>query len=280
MKQFFQSLFGGHSGILTPVQFRKEFVGVLCTASPDLEITVVQDMELKIKNVHGKEHTVFLYNSYDTYKADPKLKDVVVQRFVASLIETIANEQAFEGLDPSRIIPVVKDRQWLEETRNALISRGAKKLPENVYDDLNDDLIVLYAEDSPKNIRYFSPADLDNAKIDRKHLRNLACENLKKIIPKIERHGGNGLFMVVAGGDYEASLLLFDGIWNDLKSEVRGEIVVAIPTRDLLVVTGSEDTGGIQRMKQIIKDASAKGSYRLTKKMFAYRNGKFEEFYG
>jgi len=278
MKRFFQSLFGGHSDNLTPAQFTKEFVGMLCTASPDLKITVIKELELKIKQPNGKEHTTFLYNTYDTYQTDPKLKEAVLQRFVSSIIENIANEKAFEGLDPGRIIPVVKDRQWLEETRTALMSRGAKKVPEHVYDDLNEDLIVLYAEDSPKNIRYFSPNDLIKAQIDRKNLRSLACENLKKVIPNIERHGENGLYMMAAGGDYEASLLLFDGLWNGMQKEVQGDVVVAIPTRDLLVVTGSDDAEGIKRMKKIIADATAKGSYRLTQKMFVYREGKFAEF--
>ncbi|HTR40776.1 MAG TPA: DUF1444 family protein, partial [Pseudomonadales bacterium] len=80
------------------------------------------------------------------------------------------------------------------------------------------------------------------------------------------------------GGDYEASLLLFDGIWNGIKNEVRGNVIAAIPTRDLLIVTGSEDPEGLQRMKKIIEDATTKGSYRLTKKLFVYREGKFNEF--
>jgi uncharacterized protein YtpQ (UPF0354 family) len=120
-----------------------------------------------------------------------------------------------------------------------------------VYEDFNDDLIVLYAEDSPKNIRYFSPDDLAKAQIDRKDLRNLACENLKRLLPKIEQHGASGLYMLGAGGDYEASLLLFDSIWSGLKEAVRGDVVVAIPSRDVLVVTGSEDAEGIQKMKKI-----------------------------
>ncbi len=278
MKRFFQSIFGGHSDNLTPTQFTKEFIAVLCTASPDLEITITRDLELKLKTASGYEMTSFLNNAYDNYKTDPKLITNVLNRFVSSLLETLADSQSPQKLDPSRIVPVIKDRPWLEETKTALINRGAEKLPENVYEDFNEDLIILYAEDSPKNVRYFGPKDLAEAQIDRKDLKNLACENLKKIIPKIERHGANGLYMMAAGGDYEASLLLFDGLWNGMKSEVQGDVVVAIPTRDLLVVTGSEDAEGIQRMKKIIEDVTAKGSYRLTKKMFVCREGKFREF--
>lgn len=278
MKRFFQSIFGGRSAILTPGQFTNEFVQTLRASSAELDVEITRDLELKITSVAGKIITSYLYNAYDNYKTNPKLKRDTLKRFVSSLLETVADSLANQKLDPDRIVPVIKDRPWLEETKKALINRGAEKLPQNVYEGYNDELIIVYAEDSPKNVRYFGPDDLAEAKIDRKDLRNLATENLKKLIPKMERHGANGFFMIAAGGDYEASLLLFDNLWDEMKSEVKGDVVAAIPTRDLLIVTGSDDAQGIQSMKKIIADATAKGSYRLSKKMFVYRGGKFGEF--
>jgi uncharacterized protein YtpQ (UPF0354 family) len=117
------------------------------------------------------------------------------------------------------------------------------------------------------------------AKVERPELRALACENLKRLLPKIERHGTGGVYMVTAGGDYEASLLLLDSIWSGGEMEVKGEVVVAIPTRDLLLVTGSKDSEGIEKVKRMVKEASS-GAYRLTQKLFVYRSGRFEEFTG
>ena len=199
-----------------------------------------------------------------------------IRRFVTAGLETI--NYPSEGVDRTRIVPVIKDRPWLEETRQALLSRGAKEVPENVYEDFSPDLIILYSEDSPKNIRYFGPKDLEAAKIDRADLRKLACENLKRLLPKIERHGTNGFYMLTAGGDYEASLLLLDSIWSGGQMDVKGEVVVAIPTRDLLLVTGSQNPQGIEKMKQMVKEALSGGAYRLTQKLFVYRNGTFNEF--
>jgi uncharacterized protein YtpQ (UPF0354 family) len=274
----FGSMFGKPDKELTPSQFTSEFVDRFRASMPGVNVVINCDLELKVTTASGHITTSFLHNAYDVYKGDPKAKTEIIDRFVQSHRETVLNSQATESLDRTRIIAVVKDRLWLEETRQAMIKRGAKKLPENVYDDLNADLVVLYAEDSPKNIRYFSPADLEKAGIERKELRTLACENLKRVIPKIERHGGNGLFMLSAGGDYEASLLLFESIWDDFKKEITGDVVVAIPTRDVLIVTGSENTQGLEQMKQIVKKATAEGSYRLTTKLFVYRFGEFEEF--
>jgi uncharacterized protein YtpQ (UPF0354 family) len=266
------------SDILSPSQFTNEYADVLRKSMPGLKVEVVKDMELHVTTTDGSQSTAYLDNAYDTYKQDPKSKAEIINKFVAAGVETIARSGKPEEVDRKLIVPIIKDRLWIEETRQAMIARGAKQIPEIVYEDLNSDLVILYAEDSPKNIRYLSPKDLETAQIDRKGLRRLACENLKRLLPKIERHGANGLFMVTAGGDYEASLLLLDSIWGDMRKEVRGDVVIAIPCRDLLLVTGSEDGQNLDKMKQMVQKSFQDGSYRLTTKLFIMREGQFEEF--
>lgn len=267
-----------HSDKINPGEFTREFAGALRKASPGLRVVIVRDLELKVTSPDGRDSTSFLDNAYDMYKQDPKAKDDVIQRFIAAGLDTIGTIR--DGVDRTRIVPVIKDRPWLEETRRALMNRGAKEVPEHVYEDFSPGLIILYAEDLPKNIRYLEPKDLELAKVQRPELRALACANLKRLLPKTERHGTNGIYMITAGGDYEASLLLLDSIWSGGQMDVKGEVVVAIPTRDLLLVTGSQDPQGIEKVRQIVKQASTSGSYRLTQKLFVYRNGRFSEFTG
>ncbi len=264
---------------LTPNQFTLEFAEALRKADPELKVTIVEDLELKIVPPDGRNLAAFLDNAYDTYKQDPKAKADTIQRFVTSNLETIRAVR--EGLDRKQIVPVIKDRPWLEETRQALLSRGATEVPEYVYDDLNPDLIIVYAENSPKNIRYLGTEDLKTAGIEHSELRALACENLKRILPDIGRQeGANGIHMIAAGGDYEASLLLLDSIWTNNQMELKGDPVVAIPTRDLLLVTGSGNPEGIEKIRQLAEEVAESGSYRLTSKLFVYRNGSFTAFEG
>lgn len=264
------------SGVETPRKFTREFAEALGKANPGSKISVVRDLELKISSAEGLESTLFLNNAYDVYRQDPDSKADVFRRFVAAGSGDL--DIARGGVDRLRIIPVIKDRSWLEETRQALLSRGATKAPEYVCEDFSPDLVVFYAEDSPEKIRYLGPSDLESAKIPRSELRALACENLKRLIPDIESHGTNGIYMLTAGGTYEASLLLLDSIWSGGQMEVSGDVVVAIPTRDLLLVTGSRNPRGIEKLRQMAGTATAEGSYRLTRKLFVYRGGKFTEF--
>ncbi len=176
MKRFIQTLLtalGICSGccradVLSPASFTSEFATALRKSLPGLKIGIVRDLELKVTTADGRESTSFLDNAFDTYKLDPKSKDEVIKRYVVAGLETITSLQTPEELDRTRIVPVIKDRPWIEEARKAVMSRGAKEMPENIYEDLNSELIILYAEDSPKNIRYFEPKDLEKAHVDVK----------------------------------------------------------------------------------------------------------------
>ena len=160
--QLFLTAFGLCTGcsrtdVLPPSEFTREFAEALRKAGPGLRVTIVKDLELQVTSTDGHDSTSFLDNAYNEYKQDPKTKADVIQRFVTAGLEPISRIR--DGVDRTRIVPVIKDRPWLEEMRQTFMSRGAKEVPEPVYEDFSPDLIVLYAEDSPKNIRYLGPKD-------------------------------------------------------------------------------------------------------------------------
>lgn len=266
------------SPVLTPGQFTDECVQVLRAASPSLDVEVVKDLELRLTPPNGHEYASFLYNAYDTYRLDPTRKSEVIQTMATAILEMGTDGEA--AIDQTRIVPVIKDRLWPQEAYQAMVSWGAEGGPDLYYEDFSRELIILYVQDSSTKMRYLRASALDEAQIERKALRALACANLKRLLPKIESHGANGIYVVTAGGTYEASLLLLDSLWDSGQFEVRGDIVVAIPTRDLLLVTGSEYPDGIRQVKQMVREAFAGGAYRLTQQLFVYRDGHFSEFDG
>ena len=115
--------------------------------------------------------------------------------------------------------------------------------------------------------------------VDRKELRKLAVSNLSHLLPKIEKHQVGDLFaMMSAGGDYEASLLLFDDIWRDDRMKVEGDIVVAVPAKDALLVTGSKNRKGLAVMRKMVAEISKDSRYLISDKLFVYRDGRFKKF--
>lgn len=260
---------------MTPSQFTAEFVKAISLASPSSKMLVKADLEIQLTNSAGKDSTVFLDNAYKEYLHDPKAIKDVIQRYTVSYLE-LRNDDA--KVDRARIVPIIKDRQWLSEIAESLKARGAKKPVEHVFEDFNGPLVIVYAEDSPKNIRYLTRKDLEEIGLARTELRTLAVGNLRKILPKIEIHKGPLVSMVTAGGDYEACLLLLNELWTDGALQVDGDIVVAVPSRDLLLVTGTKSPGGIARLRELATKSMKQSSYGLTDTLFVFRNGKFEKF--
>ena len=259
----------------SPKRFTTEFVAALSKALPNHSVVVTEPLRLKIQAADGKESFAFLDNAYNEYLSDPSEKTAIIDRFLGSVVETATKR---EELNPQRIVPVIKDRAWIEEMKLAGINNGLEGAPEQVVDDFNGDLVIVYAEDTPTNTNYFSPNNLKDTGVDRKELRKLAIANLRQILPPVETHSGELLSMLTAGGDYVASLLLIDEIWSDGKLAVDGEIVVAVPSREVILFTGSHNKAGVKKLQEVASKAVAENAYSLTDQLFVYRDGKFVRF--
>jgi uncharacterized protein YtpQ (UPF0354 family) len=258
-----------------PGEFTAEYAVVFGAAEPQARVEIVKDLELKATLPERGEFSLYLDNAYQAYRQQPDARRTVIARFVAAALETIRWEDA--PIDAARVVPVVKDRAWVTEANKLVQAKGVKDASAYVVEDLNRELVVLYAEDSPRNIRYLTPKDVEKLAI-RNDLRASALANLRRLLPNIEVHGGNGYYMVSAGGDYEASLLLVDSFWRDSRFKVKGDIVVAVPVRGSLLVTGADDRTGLAKTRDMARRIFTKQPYPLTQTLFVLRGGKFVEF--
>jgi uncharacterized protein YtpQ (UPF0354 family) len=165
----------------------------------------------------------------------------------------------------------------LDNARQVQKAATVEPRPELLTEPFSGELAIVYAEDRRQSLRYLTTRDDVG---DRAKLRNLALGNLHRMLPKIEmRQGADHIFLIEAGGDYEASLLLADDIWSSGQIKVEGDIVVAVPGRSALFVTGSHNRSGIARLRAMAAELAAL-PYALTPALFVYRDGKFVKFEG
>jgi uncharacterized protein YtpQ (UPF0354 family) len=275
MKRVFSALGGilgrgSKSQVLSQAAFLDQFVELLREAAPQFEIQKTGELQLLLKDSKGNESRVFLDNAYTDYAREPASKDELVQRYLGSLLE---QTQSDDTIDPSRIVPVIKDRKWLSE-----VKASAPSMANNVFDEYNEELLIVYAVDSPRNIRYLTSENLGALNIDRTVLRETAVRNLRALLPEVQEHRGPLVSLITAGADYVSSLLLFDHLWTGTSIKVDGEFVVAIPSRDVLLVSGSRNKAGIEKLRQMSEKAVKESSYSLTATLFVYREGQFRAF--
>lgn len=279
MQRFFsalRALFGGAkpAPVMTSAEFTEDVARRVRASIPDIDVQVAGELELAIGMTDEGGNRAFLHNAYQMYQGEsPKRRDDLIDRFVASFAE------AAKGLErsPEAIIPVVKDRAWLAEIEASMRQMGGEG-QDKVYEHLNDDLVVVYAIDTPSNIAYLNPEELVRLGVEREALRALAVRNLRGLLPGIEVQRGDKLNMITADGNYEASLLLFSDLWEREREKLRGEPVAAVPARDLLLFADSADVDAVAQLRQLAAKMRQEAAYALTDRLFVLREGQWLPF--
>ncbi|MCC7249245.1 MAG: DUF1444 family protein [Lysobacter sp.] len=265
-----RGLFGAKEELPTPQAFTELAQRMLSAEVPSARVQIVGDLELTVDAGTQGEHRIFLDNAYRAYAAEsPKDRMAVLERFVRSYAE------AARGLDrsPDRIVPIVKTRAWLSDVQASMRRMNEEKAQSNVYEDLTDELIVVYAIDTPSNIAYLAQDELDAIGIPRADLRAHAVRNLRGLLPGIDVKRGPQIGMVVADGNYEPSLILFADLWARESAHMRGAPAVACPGHDILLFADSANEGAVAQLRALASKLFQDAQRPLTPRVHLLRDG-------
>ncbi|HEU5413322.1 MAG TPA: DUF1444 family protein [Candidatus Angelobacter sp.] len=201
--------------------------------------------------------TVFLENMWRQCRDDVESRVSHVERFLRALLTTLSNN---EGLpDRSCIVPTIKDEGYFH-----IYGDHAREEVPFASEHLVGDLWIIYAIDSADSMKTLQKSHVKELGLDSGALKNLAINNLRRILPPVEQHGEGPAYMLTAGGDYVASLLLFDELWAELKQQISGDVLAAVPSRDVLLFTDSQSNEGIKQVKASIAKVMDSGGYLIS----------------
>ncbi|WP_029903232.1 DUF1444 family protein [Prevotella sp. 10(H)] len=139
----------------------------------------------------------------------------------------------------------------LQEGKNITLSQEDSP----VMKPFADNLTISYAIDKGTHYEFIPNRDLsDELTIDMMH--DAAMENMiDEIADNIQAHGDPAdVLMITNGGNYEAAMLIWDGIWPQIESIVGGELYAAVPARDVLYVAPKSNSQAIERLSELIKE--------------------------
>ena len=255
--------------LMVPEDFSSHVAEKIRAVTPGAKVEVESQLQLRIDHPKSGRSTVRLDEAYQAYLQSPDKVDEIVERFTSGAVEAVP----MSGIDSKRIVPIIKPRGWLAEIG---FSGDDKDTAPVVYDSLNAELIIVYAENTPNSLSYFSPAELAEAKIERRRLRGLAADNLVRILPKIERRTEEGVFRVVADGEFETSLLAVGSGWRRENFDVKGDFVFAAPARGSLYITGSDDKAGIEKLRGYARTEYRDSPQKISPKLFVQRGSKLD----
>ena len=249
---------------------RDEFV-LLCVkliqeALPDATVEMIGETAIRIRNGEGKEPTTHFDNAWIAYSKNYEDRRTLIERHVrvaASLLGTSALPM------PEQIVALIRDGEYVE---------SLKKTRNSVFEHMCGDLWIVYAVDKPESLSTLARTEMTDAGIAQGDLSNLALENLQRIMSSAELHGDGPWYSVFAGGEYTASLLLFDSIWEQLADSVQGDIVAVVPARDTLLITGSDSAEGLNMIREQANYVVTTGNYVISDTLIVRKDERWEVF--
>ena len=147
-----------------------------------------------------------------------------------------------------------------------------------VTEPLVADLHIYYFGERNGEGVYLAESDRALLHLDLPALHKLAAGNLINTLPRVIHQDPDPIFTINTVGKYEASLLLADTFWEKQASAVRGELIAAVPSPDVLFFTGSALTNGVKQLRAKVQQFYSGNPEAISKALLVRRNGKWEEF--
>lgn len=147
-----------------------------------------------------------------------------------------------------------------------------------VLDGYLDDVAVAYTVGPPYGERLVTWADLEHEKLSQESLRHAALENLDGMLADVRVHGQPPTLMLDFNG-FESSLLLVAKFWDKLSESVPGDLVVGVPARDVMIITGSQSPPGLAKaLRAVDRVFFAKGPNLLLQDLLVWRDGRWHVY--
>lgn len=235
---------------------------------PDFQFELEPPLVLRYRAADEREGSLDCESLWREIEDDPSGFEGLLQHRLSGLEEALRQtptraEALFALIKPVEFIHYLREQGF-----------------EPVAEPLLGDLWIAYVLDQPRGMTYVSREHhLPELGLSEDELRARAVANLWGAHDHVRVHGipGAGHLLLTCGGNYEASLLLVDELWDQLAPHLKGDPVVAVPTRDVLALMGSEDDEQIAQIGRAADQIYEQGSYPVWPNLLVRREGRWAE---
>lgn len=250
--------------------------------APGFKAEITDPATLKVKTDKDLEATISLDNLKLACQSEPAGCPQMTENFTQKIVGSLKAAQGPAELKPEMIRAVLKNQEYMDGLVEVYKQSPPEKRADNkiVSKRYMAGLHVVYVIDSPGSMRQLSVGDMQEMKLTPEKVHALAIANMEKTLGDIPREDAPelpGLFVVTAGDSYDAARFLLHKNWGKIAKEVEGDLVVAIPSRDLLFFTGSTDENRVRVLREMAKRVVEREPYSLTDKLFKWTPGGWKE---
>lgn len=237
----------------------------------EIEILGGKGLQLRVR-VRGAETTAQLERYYERYRANPDALSPVIEQFMDGLLnggaqENVGNEQ-FERVREKLFPRLMTATQWMKKRDD-----GVRVVVRSIVQDLGAALIL----DNGAEFEYVQLDAIPVWEIDAQTAYDAAIENLERVASNnFTTSSGEGVeTLLLDHSENAAANVLRAPRLADWQAQIQGELVVAIPTHNLLLGFSREHPAFDELRAQIATDAfnSTNG---LFEKLLLVRQGELQ----
>jgi hypothetical protein len=202
----------------------------------------------------GSELRVFLGNAFAEYSAASRgTRDAILARYAHSATDaSIQLPGEYEEALP-RLLPSVRASAYHGLNQLRAHGTGMTSPRQTPYLPMASHLAISLVYDTPRTIRSISEADLSSWGTSFEETLGQAKDNLMGISAERFETLASGVYRSPWRDNHDASrLALTELIWT---MDVEGDYVAAVPDRDTLLITGSQDLVGLEYIAQCCESA-------------------------
>ena len=261
--------------LMSGPEFIRLFADSLSRSIPRASIEITDDLQIDVTLDPSRQCHVDLTPAYRSYRSTPDQLHQIIRLYRKLAIANTSLPSSSDNFAIDNIIPLVKNRLQVNRLSTGSMNSGQSRV---VSIPLNDELSIVFALNDSLALTYMTKTMFESLETSPEILRDFAVSNLTRILPKVQYHDLDGMLMLVADGNFEASLLLFDNLWDGESLPLKGEIVVAVPARDFLLATTSDNEQGLNEMREFVDGAEETFSHFVSDKLFVRRGGSWTIF--
>jgi len=244
------------------------FVRLLELERPGWRFEMRSENELNVIRSDGQTTSIFLQNFWIECEQSPDERLEIVERRIRILAADAVDD---EGLRLEQIVPLIRDSSYREFV--PADERGLTSV------HLAGDIWIIYAQDLPDSMNILKEEDAKRLALDTQALRKLSVENLSGLMEEIEAKPYENFYEISCSPlSYASSLLLLDYAWEQLEPLVKGQIVAAVPARDTVIFTGSEETEALSKLRESVDYVLANGHHLISGTLLRRVDGGWEAF--
>lgn len=182
------------------------------------------------------------------------------------------DEQTIHEVEKTKIFPVIRS------TSTPVVSKEDIPL---IFDEHTAETRVYYVLDLGNAYRIIDEALMKKEAWTKEYIREVALFNVRslKTAMKSDEVAGNIFYFLNTNDGYDASRVLNDSLLKEMNSKITGDMAVAVPHQDVLIVADIQNETGYDILAQMTMSFFASGRVPITALSFLYEDGELEPIF-